>query len=307
MLGNNGLSIFGNAYAENSLLAKGGMVGRVFYVDGVAGSSANSGSIPTEPLDKIESALDLCTDGGHNYIFVTDYYASDTFPITVDKTCVHIIGMGNGCFSPLPMSWCAMVSGAHACFEINATSHYCEIAGFQMGANASNPCVLVSGGVVGVWIHHNSFGTQTQTQDGIYANADGDLSNGVIEHNVFGSAQAYALSRDGYRVDVNSSGTIVRYNYFNRCGGVGVDLLASSCQPMAVHDNWFYLAVSTVKGSAITTAGQKTMFYNNHAMMTGAGGPQNPYLDTSTGSGTTTLNGWGVNYRGIATTYPVFA
>lgn len=307
MLGNNGLSIFGNAYAENSLLAKGGIIGKTFYVDGIAGSSSNSGSLPTEPLDKIESALDLCTDGGHNYIFVTNYWNSDTFPITVDATCVHIIGMGNGRFSPSSMSWCAMASGDAACFEITADSHYCEIAGFQMGADTSNPCILVSGGAVGVWIHHNSFGTQTETQDGIYANSGGDLSNGVIEHNVFGSAQAYALTQDGYRAAVNSSGTIIRYNYFNRCAGVGINLQASSCQPMAIHDNWFYLAVSSSKGDAITTAGQKCMFYDNHAMMTGAGGPQNPYKDTSTGSNTTTLNGWGANYRGTSITYPAFS
>lgn len=288
----------------NALLPGGG---KHFWVDGISGSADYSGLTPTRPLDKIESALELCTNDEHDYIFVMDYYNSDDFPITVSKTCVHIIGIGNGRFSPSPMSWCAMVSGDVACFKITAESHYCEIAGFQMGADADKYCIWVNGVAVGVWIHNNSFGTQTQTYDGIYLDGDGDLSNGVIEYNIFGSAQAKALGRDGIRAATNISGTIIRHNYFNRCAGVGINLQASSCQPMAVHDNWFYEAVTTVRGSAITTAGQKTMFYENHAVMCAAGGPQNPYKDTSTGSTTTCLNGWGRNYRGKDIVYPVMS
>jgi len=269
-------------------------VGKIFFVDGASGSDSNPGTDPTSPIQKIETALDLCTDGKHDYIFVVDYWTADTMPITVDKTTVHIIGISNLLYAPMSMAWTAMPGGAAANFEFTAASHYCEVAGFQVAGNSSNPGMLCSAGCVGVWIHHNSFGSQVATQDGILLTAD--MADGMIENNYFGKG----LTRDGIRIAGDATETIIRNNLFMRCPGIGINALGAP-HWMMILDNRFILP-SDDDGKAITLTnaeycyidGNRAQFGRNDAM------GNNPYVDSSGDDS----NSWGLNWKGGASAYP---
>jgi len=275
-------------------------VGKIIHVNGDASlgdDRAGMGFKPEAPLLTMEAALDLCRNGKHDHILVSDCYDQETFPVLVDKTTVHIIAIGVGFLARLSMPWCTLSAGANAVFELTALSHYCEIAGFQMGADGSNPCILVSGGVQGCWIHHNALATQIATQDGILVT--GDLANGLVEWNLFGKA----LTRDGMRGG-SFSELAIQDNLLSRYGGIGLNL---GGEPYAVLRNKFYRgwgAIGAAAGWAITMVGANCMFDDNHAAESGDVPTNNPYKDTSTGVPGTTKNAWGLNYKGAVSTYP---
>jgi hypothetical protein len=272
-------------------------VGSIFFVDGASGSDNNPGLTPLLPKQKIETMLDSCTNGKHDYIFVTDYWTADDMPITVSKTTVHIIGVSNLLYAPMSMAWTAMPGGAAANFELTAASHYSEIAGFQMAGDSSHPGLVCSAGCVGVWVHHNSLGSQIVTQDGILLTAD--MADGMIENNYFGKA----LTQDGIRIAVDATETIIRNNLFMRCPGIGINTLSGGGHPawMMILDNRFILP-SDDHGKAITLTdaeycyidGNRANFGRNDAMT------NNPYVD---GSGDDS-NTWGLNWKGGASAYP---
>ena len=137
--------------------AKGAMgrpqVGKIFFVDGASGDDNNPGNKPECPILKVETALDLCTDGKHDYIFVVDYWDGDTMPITVDATTVHIIGLGNLLFGPMSMAWPAMQGGAEACFELTGASNYCELPKTLSSTSPlfRSPVVMLIPSCVTIW------------------------------------------------------------------------------------------------------------------------------------------------------------
>ena len=273
-------------------------IGHEFYVDGIAGNDSWSGRIRKEPFLKVETALGHCKDGRHDHIYVIDCFAGETFPITVTKTTVHIIAMGVSRRARLSMPWCTLSSGAQATFELTDASHYCEIAGFQMGADATHPCILVSAGVVGPWIHHNALATQIAAQDGISV-VGGDLANGLVEWNLFGKA----LIRDGIRGG-SFSELVIQDNILSRYGAIGINI---GGEPYAILRNKFYMgwaAIGAAAGWAITLAAANCLVEGNRAMESGVAPQNNPYKDTSTGVPGTTKNGWGVNWSGGVTVMP---
>lgn len=272
-------------------------VGSIFFVDGASGSDNNSGLTPLLPKQKIETMLDSCTNGKHDYIFVVDYWTADTMPITVDKTTVHIIGISNLFDTPMSMAWTAMPGGAAANFEFTASSHYCEVAGFQVAGDSSNPGMLCSAGCVGVWIHHNSLGSQIATQDGILLSAD--LADGRIEYNYFGKA----LTRDGIRIAVDATETIIANNLFMRCPGIGINTLSGGGHPawMMILDNRFILP-SDDDGKAITLTGAQYCYIDGNRANFGRNDAMgdNPFVDSSGDDSNT----WGLNHKGGASAYP---
>ncbi|MBA7625918.1 hypothetical protein ES703_33352 [subsurface metagenome] len=276
-------------------------VGKIFHVNGDAAlgdDRAGMGFKPEAPLLTMEAALDLCRNGKHDYILVSDCYNQETFPVTIDKTTVHIIAMGVGHLARLSMPWCTLSAGANAVFELTAASHYCEIAGFQMGADDTHPCILVSAGVVGPWIHHNAFATQIATRDGILVDG-GDLANGLVEWNLFGKA----LTRDGMRGG-SFSELVIQDNILSRYGGIGLNL---GGEPYAVLRNKFYrgwAAIGAAAGWAITMVGANCIFDENHAMESATDPQNNPYKDTSTEVPGTTKNAWGENWAGTMAITP---
>ena len=276
------------------------IVGNIFHVNGSTGDDNNPACDPLAPMQKIDSALALCADSNHDYILVEDYYNQDTFPVVVDKTTVHIIGLGGiGVVS----NWCLMTSGGAACFQIGASALGAEIAGFSFISDATHPCILIEGTACTVHIHHNAFALWGAAQDGILAEAGDELSGCLIEHNMFEKG----LVRDGLRVYSPSRSTIAD-NLFRQYGGVGINLYgdSDSARVGSILRNKFFKSVSDpAAGWAITiVAAQNGMIDENHAMEAADAPTHNPYKDNTTGTEGTTKNAWGVNYTGAVTTYP---
>lgn len=268
--------------------------GVAFFVGGSGASDNNEGTDPQFPLSKIDTALGLCTNGRHDYIFVQDYWDNDSFPVVVDKQCVRIIGLGAG--NPMGM-WCLMNSGAAACFSIG-TAGYGEIAGFSMIADTSNPGILVTlGNECKIHIHHCAFGEHGATRDGIDGTtASVEFNQSLVEHCIFG----HQLTRDGLRLGIPTWSWIM-HNLFRAYGGVGVHLYGAKGGELGgVIGNKFYKDAAFAKGDAITLSTcANGLIDENHAMEDGADPGIIPYLDTSS-----PINAWGVNWSGDKVAYP---
>lgn len=77
--------------------------GKTFYVDSVTGSNTYNGLTPGQPVATIAYAISLCTAAKGDRILVFPGHAesiSAAGGITVDKSGVSIIGMGNGANRP---------------------------------------------------------------------------------------------------------------------------------------------------------------------------------------------------------------
>jgi len=282
-------------------------VGEEFYVGGAGASDDKSGRIALEPFLRIATALEHCKSGRHDVIWVQDYWENDTFPIVLTKQCVHILGLST---PGINSHWPMMNAGAHPCFQIGtAGSGMCEIAGLSMITDDSHPCIEVVSGECYIWLHHLALGEHGVAQDGILAEgALSELAFSTVEHCLFGKQ----LARDGIRTGVEYGSLTFSWimnNIFSKYGGVGINFQQDNpaAQGGGFIGNKFYQKVGggAAKGWAITiAAAQGTIVDDNHAMESASGGPQNPYLDTTTGETSTTKNAWGLNYRGNVVTYP---
>lgn len=267
--------------------------GLALFVGGANASDSNEGTDPQFPLSSIDAALTKCTNGRHDFIFVQDYWANDSFPVVVDKQTVHIIGLGHG--NPMGI-WCLMYNTSEACFSIG-THGYCEIAGFSMISGTSDPNILVvSGTECKIHIHHCAFGEHGASQDGIVAVGAIEFNQSLIEHNIFG----HQLTRDGLRIG-NPTWTWIMHNIFRAYGGVGVHIYGNiGGQLGGIMDNKFYQQAATVKGAAITLSQcANGMIDGNRTMEDGADPGNNPFLDTSS-----PINAWGLNYKGQTVAFP---
>ncbi len=267
--------------------------GLALFVGGSGASDNHEGSDPQFPKSSIDAALELCTSGRHDFIFVQDYWDNDSFPVVVDKQTVHIIGLGHG--NPMG-TWCLMLATAAACFSIG-THGYCEIAGFSMISGGSDPNILVvAGNECKIHIHHCAFGEHGASQDGILAVGAVEFGQSLVEHCIFG----HQLTRDGLRLG-NPTWSWIMHNLFRAYGGVGIDIVGDlGGQLGGIIGNKFYQGAAFDAGDAITiSTAADGMIDDNHAMEDGANPGNNPYLDT-----TVPKNAWGVNYSGDVVVYP---
>lgn len=269
--------------------------GDVYFVNGFNGDDGNVGTNPDQPFETIAHAIGECANDNNDYIIVLRGGAETN--IAIDKTRVHIIGLSpDG-----PQRYVGYAGGVTPVFTIT-TGNMVEIAGFQLSADATHPCILLTGMGWGTWIHRCSFGEVTAAQDGIRCDAEG-LIGGLVENNYFG----HHLERDGCRF-LAPTRSVFRNNYFREIvkDGVGIYILGAGAEVSAIVDNYFYGAIAEDldDGWAITTYGSGAIITNNHAMQTGDGTGKNPYRDVSPGAIGAKLNGWGMNYDGQAVTVP---
>ena len=277
-------------------------IGEEFYVGGAGASDAKSGQIAEEPFLKIATALAQCKSGRHDVIWVQDYWENDTFPIVLNKQCVHILGLST---RALAAQWPRMNGGAHPIFQIGAQA-YCEIAGLSMITDATHPCIEVVSADCQIHLHHLALGEHGVAQDGISAPDGGDdLNQSTVEYCIFGKG----LVRDGVRL-FGASWATIRNNIFDQYGGIGVDFIGPSTVYLGqVIGNRFYkgsAAIGAAAGWAITILSSKeAMIDDNRAMESGVGPQNNPYKDTSGGGvAGATKNGWGANWSGGVTVMP---
>ncbi len=80
-----------------------GVIGNVYYVDSATGSSSNSGVAPGNAMATIDQAVDKCTAGNGDVIYVLPGHAETinaTALCALDKAGITVIGMGNGSNKP---------------------------------------------------------------------------------------------------------------------------------------------------------------------------------------------------------------
>jgi len=268
----------------------------IFYVN--SGSATcndnNDGTDPDAPLQTITEAMTRCTANANDFILVRQMTnALETFPININVNRVHLIStfydIGKGpAITPV-----ADTAG----FLISADN--VEIAGFQIHGGATAGCIDVktASATWGADIHHNCFGWQAGGQDGIRMGGAVDKPQWLIHDNWFNDK----ITRDGIRIDQNSTRSEIYGNHFRMLdgAGVGINLVTLCTDIYAIHDNYFKVNGAT-QGDAITCNINSTlcMFWGNQAFDAGAAPAQNPFLDLGT-------NDWGLNWTGAGVTYPV--
>lgn len=269
-------------------------VGRVFFVN-MAGANTNNGIDPGTPFQTIEYAIGQCDDDRNDYIYVLDCWDADAYPITIDKSRIHIIGLAVPSMNLFPQLF---GNGANI-FELS--DNYVEIAGF--GFVSIGAAGIISGAAVTPgfdWIHHCTFATAALSLQECIEDGGGQIGNTLIEDNFFGSnVTMYGLT--GQFVNC-----IIRRNVFRDNHIIAVNL--GGVEIGAIYENYFYAKEADAPGVgwAITLAAGANggMIANNHAMQTGDGTGNNPYRDQSAGAIGALLNGWGMNYSGQAVTVP---
>jgi len=278
-------------------------IGNVFFVHAFSGDDNNPGYTPKMPLLKIATALGKCVNDNDDYIFVIDCYQQDTFPIAVNKTRVHIIGIANA-YPSYPVM---LPTGDTAIFTIGATGIYSEIAKFNLSGGTNHGCIELTG-AVGVWLHHlmlggaNAGGTP---QDGILFIADSTTSEALVEDNfILGSGGNCPgkITRDGIRATGTNpmTHTIIRRNTLQGCPGIAIDLNGNA-QGAHVLDNRI-ACDEDAEGVGITLgAGNDGCWVDgNHANYGDTAMAANPYKDNAAAG----QNHWGLNYKAGASIMP---
>lgn len=270
--------------------------GEFYYVDGVDGDNSNDGLTPDTPLLTITAALAKCTSGNEDYIFVMNVHqpTGETWPIAVEKSCVHIIGMS----TPLEPAPVIDPDGDYAAFSIGTTSNAgsrVEISNLGLTGGTNHGCVEIADDVFGVKIHdciigHNYYGAQ----DGIRINSTIDAPDIEIYNNVFGAL----LTRNGIRVITNATRGRIHNNIFARVQNEGIFLgTAAGVTDCWVYDNKFALPSDTAKYAIRIDNGSGGFIDGNSANYGRTGMTNNPYYDAGT-------NSWGLNYKAGVSVLP---
>jgi len=213
-------------------------IGDKYYVNGNTGSDGYSGKNKKNPMKTIKAALAHCVNDHDDYIIVLNHY-QETFPITVNKSMVHIIALNVG----QPMVWLT-ASGDTAIFNIEAD--FVEIAGFEFGAGANHAAIEFTASKGYGLIRDCVFGWMQAGQDGIRVVAPFEAAETTIENCMFGNN----LTRDGIRIDHAMTRGLIQNNIFRRVTGVGINV-PGQITLGTIRNNKFALPSNTA-GKAIT-------------------------------------------------------
>jgi hypothetical protein len=233
--------------------------GTAFYVDGTNGLDTNDGLTPSAPFLTVTAALAACTSGANDYVFILDYPSTapgtETFPIALTKSHVHLIGVPDEASQRNVCLFCQ--TGGVNTLELGADADDCEIAGIEFGATTA-ACILASAGTpftCRVYIHHCEFGWIRTCQDGLHIQAGGaDTPHWLVEHNRFGEN----CTRAGIYNNYNSTRSFYRNNFFKvASGAVGIHLAGLCTGHIFVLDNYFQVT-DNAAGEAITTSATAT-------------------------------------------------
>lgn len=291
--------------------------GSIFWVNTSGNRGSDDANNPglhwKTPLLTIARAHTLCTTGQNDYVIVIDAWSEDTEPIQITKDQVHIIGVGAlNSFFGLPKmgeEWVKVSPGADtAVFEF--TGDYCELAGFDIGGGATaNGCVDLSQ-PIGMWIHHNRFGSAQvggTPLNGIYLSQS---CHGVlIEDNVFlgtGNGTLGTITGNGILCSeteaVSWDHGIAQRNLFAGIPDVAIQLRLA--HGTFILDNVIGCDADT-EGSAITleVAGggcRGCVINGNHANYGDTAMGASPFLDQCAAGD----NSWITNYRAGLTIMP---
>jgi len=276
-----------------------GKVGKVFFLDGIAGNDAWHGRTLHRPLLTYTEALAQCRSDNNDYIIVLDYWSpgTETWPVAVTKNMVHIIGLQ---FESV--NWAVVVPGGDNP-SFNVEAHYVEIAYLEIGAGATKGAIqLGSTGWWGLNVHHCSYGwSYTTGQDGIRDPAPFDAPYLNAYACIFGPG----LTRDGIRIEHNATRGRLGVpgkpsNIFDRVGGIGINVTGPAVLE-GVFNNKHILAAD-VAGGALTfshVGSSQAFIDDNHCGYGNQPGDflNNPYRDLGN-------NHWGVNWKQASAILP---
>lgn len=257
------------------------IMGNIFYVDAFAGDNAYSGLSPDDPFLTIAHALDQCVADHDDYIIVMDCWQQETYPIEVDVSRVHILGVDNwNGFLPrmAPPTDTPIFNIANSYIEIG---HLCLSGGDGHGA------IEITSSLARARIHDCQFGIPAAGQDGIVFDVAADATEVMIDHNTFYGA---GVVRDPIRIEASATRAMIRNNIFRQIAGVGINVL-DEAHLNDILDNRFSLAAD-VKGGAISfvnAASVDCMVDHNSACFGKTKMAQNPYIDDGG-------NDWGCNF-----------
>ncbi len=261
----------------------------VFYVNGItwsngyaAGDDNNPGDTIDKPLMTLTAALAKCTNEHASYIYLLDYWqpTGETWPISVNKSLVHIIGNQ---WSPLA-NWCAMSAvGSFPVLDIIADEVYLE--GLQFIPNASYPGITLDDAKKNLWINKCYFPSGTYGLE----STSGDWGFNIAITNCFFLS---SLSSGGIYINDDPPGCYFRGNHFDRLTGNAIEIVQGAYHHIL--DNTFALKAND-QGIAITLGSSVSRaFVDNNSAGFGAATTTSPYED----EGTVTTNNWGRNFLG---------
>ena len=284
-------------------------IGDVYWVDSNNGNDANVGTQPNLAFATITHALVHCQNNHNDYIMVIAA-AAEAVIIDINKTRVHIIGVGdfltrpNQTNPPVPL----IAPAALGVLQVSAASNYCEIAGFMIGGAANHAGIENTGAVIGLHVHDCVFGHTISggaPADGIFI--DINAVNIRVENCIFlGTPGGKGLlTRDGIRWDTATdplNGNIENCQ-FKGLPGIAINFVAvtDATGGITIKDNVIACKENPVVGDAITlaattrgflVAGNKALYGKVTAAMA-----NNPYLDLTV---VAPFNAWMENYKGNA-------
>lgn len=229
--------------------------GDVFYVNTAAAGAldTNDGRTPETAFLTIDNAVGQCTAAGDDYIFVVGHdYASETYPIEVDVSNIHIIG------HPLAAEPNVRIVPQSDVDAMTVTASHVEIAGFHFYNAAdgyTNKMADVSGR--GFWFHHNYVSWIFWGYDGLWFEG-ANASNPLIENNFFG---AHRLEHWHVTCAPTSNRCVIRNNTFIQDGydTSAMCIKMDGNNRNQITDNFFMVA-DLAAGEAITTSASATGF-----------------------------------------------
>lgn len=277
--------------------------GKVFYVDTAAngGSDNNSGLSITDPLLKINTAMDKVTANKGDVIQILGNSPSspnDNATITCDVAGVTIRGLhGRGMLSDSGFGSPTINVPA-----ITIAANYVTIENLYIGCKSTG----TTGGIVefsgtnsyfGVTFRNITFDTQYVAAYGIYVQYDQPYL--LVEDCMFGRSDIAGYTTACIYVG-NCTCGMIRRNVFAGFAGIGISC-GGSCGNLTILDNRFRLPSHT-EGKAITMAAGSSGNYidGNHAAFGDTQVTNNPFLDSSSAG----YNDWGVNYESATVTMP---
>ena len=278
-------------------------IGDVYFVNGFTGLNTNTGRTPDDPWLTIAYALTRVVDDHDDYIIVMDHW-QEAWPVLINKTRVHIIGVSSNPTHP----FVALNAAADTdIFLLSVFGNNCEIAGFDFGGGPTHAGIgNVAGTPMGVFIHHNRFGHEfagDTPQDGI--RIDANITSYNISDNFFcGSFPGKGtITRDGIRINNGAVSllSVIERNTFIVIPMVGVHLLQMA-RGTKIQDNRF-TTPEGANGEAITLEANTLgcLVDGNHAMSGGNNAMTRiPFRDLSTGPPVGSGNDWGQNFAGAA-------
>ncbi len=299
MLGNEGLSIFGDNRDSANIASMVGMLGSVFYVDGTGGVDTNTGRTKDAPLLTVTAALALCANDKGDVVQIlrnspSTPPATETFPIVCNKSNVIIRGLlGKGMLSD---SGIGSDTANVPTFQIEA--NYVTIEDLYIGcdnAGSTSALVYFNGTRWGCALRRIQFDSQYSTAYGVYIPADCPYL--LVEDCTFGRGDIASYTTGGIVTAHCTGGRFQRNVFTGGCTGVNI-LATTNVSNLAILDNRFSL-YSDTEGMAITLpTGVGCVVDGNSAMYGKTAPATNPYKDAGT-------NDWGLNYSGGIAVMPV--